>query len=91
MLLLAAFLTPLVEFFDQWDPPGPSNDTEMAVFGFIFALCLVLLVCKLTAALANLISLILMPHLRPTRESPLQQSRIFSMLILPQSSPPLRI
>jgi hypothetical protein len=59
MLLLAAFFTPLVEFFDRWDPPGPSNDTEMAVFGLIFALCLVLIVCKLTAALATLISLVL--------------------------------
>jgi hypothetical protein len=91
MLLLAAFLTPLVEFFDQWDPPGLGNDTEMALFGFIFALCLVLIVCKLTAALATLISLILMPHLRQTRGSPLHQFRISSMLILPETSPPLRI
>ena len=91
MLLLAAFLTPLVEFFDQWDSPGLDNDTEMALFAFIFALCLVLLVCKLTAALATLISLILMPHLCQTRSSPLQQSRIFSTLILSETSPPLRI
>src|SRR6266566_2242328 len=59
MLLLAAFFTPLIEFFDRRDLAGPSNDTEMAVFGLIFALCLVLIVCKLTAALATLISLVL--------------------------------
>jgi hypothetical protein len=35
MLLVVAFATPIVEFFDRWDPPGPSNDTEMAVFGLV--------------------------------------------------------
>lgn len=91
MLLLAAFLTPVAEFFDQWDPPGPSNDTEMAIFGFIFALCLVLLVCKLTAALATIISLMLMQHLRQNLGSPLGEAHAFSNCITPQTSPPLRI
>ena len=91
MLLWAAFLTPLVEFFDRWDPPGPSNDTEMAVFGFIFALCLVLLVCNLIAALATVISFIVIPHVLLSRGSPIQRSRIFSILVLPPTSPPLRI
>jgi hypothetical protein len=91
LLLLAAFLTPLVEFFDQWDAPGPNNDTEMAVFGFIFALCLVLLVCKLTAALATLISLVLVRHLRQNRGSPFLRARVFLNFIVPDTSPPLRI
>jgi membrane protease YdiL (CAAX protease family) len=91
LLLLATFLTPLFEFFDRWDPPGPSNDTEMAVFGFIFALCLVLIVCKLTAVLATLISLILVSHLRQNRGSPIQQARVLLSFIVPDTSPPLRI
>ncbi len=91
LLLLATFLTPLFEFFDRWDPPGPSNDTEMAVFGFIFVLCLVLTVCKLTAVLATLISLILVSHLRQNRGSPIQQARVLLSFIVPDTSPPLRI
>jgi len=91
MLLLAAFLTPLVEFFDRWDAPGPSNDTEMAVFGLIFALCLVLIVCKLTAALATLISLVLVPGLGQSRGSARREAKLFLSSIIPQISPPLRI
>jgi hypothetical protein len=91
MLLLAAFFTPLVEFFDRWDAPGPSNDTEMAVFGLIIALCFVLIVCKLTAALATLISLVLMPGQRQSRGSPRRVARLFFSSIVPQISPPLRI
>jgi hypothetical protein len=91
MLLLAAFFTPLIEFFDRWDPPGPGNDTEMAVFGLIFALCLVLIVSKLTAALATLISLVLVPGLRQSRGSPRQKAKLFLSSIVPQTSPPLRI
>jgi Na+/phosphate symporter len=91
LLLLATFLTPLFEFFDRWDPPGPSNDTEMAVFGLIFTLCLVLIVCKLTAILATLISLVLMSHLRQSRGSPIQQARVLISFLVPDTSPPLRI
>jgi hypothetical protein len=91
MLLLAAFFTPLVEFFDRWDRPGPSNDTEMAVFALIFALCLVLIVCKLTAALAKLISLVLVPGLRQSRGSPAREALLFFSSIVPHISPPLRI
>jgi hypothetical protein len=91
MLLLAAFFMPLVEFFDRWDSPGPSNDTEMAVFGLMFALCLVLIVCKLTAALATLISLVLVPGQRQSRASRRREARPFLGSIVPQISPPLRI
>ena len=72
-------------------PPCPSNDTEMAVFGLMFALCLVLIVCKLTAALAMLISLVLVPGLRQSRGSPRREARLFLSSIVPQISPPLRI
>src|SRR6266481_4675744 len=91
MLLVVAFATPLMEFFDRWDPPGPSNDTEMAVFGLMFALCLVLIVCKLTAALATLISLVLVPGSWQSRGSPRRETRSFLSSIVPQISPPLRI
>ena len=91
MLLLAAFIAPLVELVDRWDPPGPSNDTEMAVFGLMFALCLVLIVCKLTAALATLINLVLVLGPRQSRRSPGREARPFLSSIVPQISPPLRI
>jgi hypothetical protein len=88
MLLLAAFVTPVVEFFDRWDPPGPGNDTEMAVFGLIFALCLVLLVCKLTASLAGIIGLTSIPQPRLSRGSPLGEIRAVFTLFAPPLSPP---
>jgi len=91
MLLLTTLLMPLIEFFDQWDPPGPSNDTEMAVFGFIFALCLVIIVCRLTAALAAAVNLILIPGSWRSRRSPSCDVRIFPAGLLPLTSPPLQI
>jgi hypothetical protein len=48
MMLIGAVI-PLLELFDRWDAPGLSNDTEFAVFAFIFAICLVVLLCKLLA------------------------------------------
>jgi hypothetical protein len=48
MMLIGA-ITPLLEFFDRWDAPGLSNDTELAVYAFVFAICLVLLLCRLVA------------------------------------------
>jgi hypothetical protein len=60
LLSLAAFLTPIIEFFDQWDPPGPGGDTELAVFGLILTFCLILLVSKLVASLDKLIERIIL-------------------------------
>ena len=92
MLLLAAFVTPIAELFDRWDPPGPSNDTEMAVFGLVFALCLVLLVCKLMASLVSIIGLVSLPLPRLSRGSPLGEVRAVSTFFVPPlSPPPLRI
>ena len=52
LLMIAAFIVPLLELFDTWDGPGLANDTEYAVFAFVFGICLVLLVCKRLASLA---------------------------------------
>jgi len=48
--MLVGTVIPLLEIFDRWDTPGLSNDTEYAVYAFVFAICLVLLVCKLVAS-----------------------------------------
>jgi hypothetical protein len=88
MLLLSTFLSPMLEFFDRWDPPGPGNDTEMAVFGTI----LVLLVCKLTASLACLVSFISVLRHSLSRGLPVRPSSVVtSSFIPPLSPPPLRI
>lgn len=50
ILMLIGALYPLLEFFDGWDSSGLFNDTEFAVFALLFALCLVLLVCKLVSS-----------------------------------------
>lgn len=90
-LLLGSLLTPLVEFFDRWDPPGPGNDTELALLGLILALCLVLLVAKLTAALAILIRLVAFSHLPPRCLSRLCKDHFVDSFLQIQTSPPLRI
>ena len=51
MLMLAAVLVPVLEFFDRWDPPGPGSDTEFAVFGIVMLLCLLLAVSRVVASL----------------------------------------
>lgn len=91
MLLLVTFLTPLVEFFDRWDPPGPGNDTEFAVFSFILALVFVLLVSKLTASLASLSGFTLISQRFQERGSPPREFGACCGVVIPDISPPLRI
>ena len=88
---VAAFLTPLIEFFDRWDPPGPGSDTELAVFGFILTLCLVLLVSRLVASLDKLIGRITLFRVQPSQLVRLQERFCLSGLVTPHNSPPLRI
>lgn len=90
-LSLAAFLTPLIEFFDRWDPPGPGNDTELAVFGLILILCLILLVSKLVASLDKLIERIMLFRIQTPRMVLSPERFYFTGLVTPHSSPPLRI
>ncbi len=52
ILMLIGAIYPLLELFDRWDPPGLSNDTELRVYAFLFAVCLVLLLCKLISSWA---------------------------------------
>ena len=92
LLGLAAVLTPLMEFFDNWDPPGPpSNDTELGVFGLILILCLVLLVSRLIATLDRLIETGAVFRLQPIPLMWLEASRRIASAVVPHSSPPLRI
>ena len=50
MLLIAAFIVPLMEFFSNTGTRRISNDTEYAIYALAFAICLVLLVCKLISS-----------------------------------------
>jgi hypothetical protein len=59
LFLLVIFLAPLADYFDRWDAPGISNDTEFSVFALVLALCLVLIVCLLIAARSLLLNLVL--------------------------------
>lgn len=53
LVLLLGMLAPLGEFFDHWDKPIPSHDTELSVaarlvgLGFVAAICGVVQ-CSLT-------------------------------------------
>jgi hypothetical protein len=90
--VLVAFFAPLAECFDRWDPPGISNDTEIAVFALVFMLCLVLLVSKLICALALLVNLISFSHLQPSdRSRASAAARALQIFVAPLNSPPLRI
>lgn len=90
LLLITALLTPVVEFFDRWDPPGPSNDTEMAVFALCFALCLVLLVCRLIADRGKLVTLIAVARCERVRRL-IEPVGLPARKVPSQGSPPLRI
>jgi hypothetical protein len=81
----------MIELFDHWDPPGPSNDTEFAVFGLILTFCLILLVSRLIALLDRLIEFITLFHVPPCRTVCSSQRFCFSGLVVPHGSPPLRI
>jgi len=91
MLILAAFITPLIEFLDRWDPPGLGNDTEQGVFALILVLCLVLLVCKLITSLCKLIDLALSPCPPQAEGVSSHLLRRIAGTISPHTSPPLRI
>ena len=89
MLLVASLVTPSAGFFDRWDPPAPANDTEIAVFALVFSLCLILLVCKLTASLGtSTTGLISIPHLGLSCSSPQGEIRAVSTPFGPSLSPP---
>ena len=92
LIVLATFLVPLSEYCDRWDAPGISNDTEFAVFALIVTLCLVLLVSKLTSALAAPFGLTSVLHLQPS-DPPRTASvgRAPELFVPPLSPPPLRI
>ena len=91
-LLLAGFVAPVIEFFDQWDTEGLENDTEFGVFALVFALCLVLLVVRLVSVGSLKFSLssfsLALTHSR--RQRPAAAHR-FVFVIPPCLSPPLRI
>jgi hypothetical protein len=90
-LSLAAFLTPLIECFDRWDPPGPGNDTELAVFGLILTFCLILLVSRSVASLDKLIECIILFRVQPSQRVRPPERFNSTGLVTPHSSPPLRI
>jgi hypothetical protein len=89
--VLATALFPLVEYFDRWDSPGISNDTEFAVFLLIFVLCLVLLVSKLVSALALRVNLVSVPYcLRSDESGAVGSNCPLEIFVPPLSSSPLR-
>lgn len=92
LMVLATFLVPLSEYLDRWDAPGIFNDTEFAIFALILTLGLVLLVSKLTSALAVLFVLASFPHLRGSEPSQAASgSHALKLFLPPLNSPPLRI
>ncbi len=57
LLLVAAFVQPLLEWFDRWDAPGLANDSELGFLFLAVCVCLVLVVVRVVAACAMLISI----------------------------------
>lgn len=91
MMLIGAFY-PLLELFDRWDAPGFSNDTEFKVYALLFALCLVLLLCKLISSGALKLSFVSWRvFLRDERVSPVEAGYTFIFAVPPLFVLPLRI
>ena len=90
-MLIGAFI-PFLELFDRWDAPGLSNDTEYAVFAFILAICLALLVSKLIASSALQIGFTsCRALLRDDRAKSVEAGHTFFFTIPPLFILPLRI
>ena len=91
MMLIGAFV-PLLELFDRWDAPGLANDTEYAVYAFLFAICLVLLLCKLIASGALKFGFVSWRvFLRDERVRPVEAGNSFIFAVPPLFVLPLRI
>jgi hypothetical protein len=91
MLLIAAFI-PLLEFFDHWDAPGLSNDTEYAIYAFVFAICLVLVVCNLISSGALKFGFVSWRvFLRDERAKPVEAGHVSIFVVPPLLILPLRI
>jgi hypothetical protein len=92
MLLIAAFIVPLMEFFDHWDAPGLSNDTEYAIYALVFAICLVLLICKLISSGAlKFVFASWRIFLQDERARPVEVDHTFIFAVPPLFILPLRI
>ena len=86
LLSLVAVLTPLVEFFDRWDPPvAPINDTELGVFGIVLLVALVLLVSRLLAMLDRMIRIGALFHLGIPSSMASAPSQKLGFVVVPHS------
>lgn len=89
VLVLAAFLTPLSEYFDRWDTPGIGNDTEMGLFCLVLLICLVLVVSKLVAWVARSVSLSRIPWARWGLVDALRDRTVVEAIFIPPQFPTL--
>jgi hypothetical protein len=92
ILMLAGAFYPLLELFDRWDAPGLANDTEFKVYALLFALCLVVLLCKLISSGALRFDFISRRvFLCGTRIQPVEAGHTFIFDVPPLFILPLRI
>lgn len=90
-MLIASFV-PLLEWFDRWDAPGLSNDTEYAVFALVLMICLVLLVGKLISSRALALRLLMASMVwRPDRAGRTSSEPVGLFAVPPLLLLPLRI
>ncbi len=92
VLMLIGALYPMLEVSDRWDPPGVSNDTEFAVYAFLFAICLVLLVSRLISSEAlnfGLFSLRIFSQ--DEKVKPVEADHLLIFAVLPLFKVPSRI
>lgn len=91
LMLIGAFY-PLLELFDRWDPPGLSNDSEFKVYALLFAICLVLLLCKLISSGALAFHFVSSRiSLRDQKARPVEAGHTFIFAVPPLPTLPLRI
>jgi len=91
LMLIGAFY-PLLELFDRWDAPGFTNDMEFRVYALLFAICLVILLCKLLSSCAlssNFVSWRIFLH--DDRVAPVEAGHTSIFTVPPLFVLPLRI
>lgn len=93
LFIAATLMTPVLEYFDRWDPtPGPMHDTEFALFAVLLLLCLVLLVAILLARASVAVELVTeLIEYEPLRVRASSQAHVRVVFRPPPLEIPLRI
>jgi len=85
-----AALYPVIEFFDRWDVPGPSSDTELQIIAVLTLVGIMFVIAHLvTLALSWLADILV--YLNPHSSNSRVVVSSFRLVPIANTSPPLAL